>query len=113
LWKGSEQAFGVSPQTVRNCAEGQGFKVAEKLLEEIRKISLQILKGVKGIKISIDWTSIKYYGMPVLGLSSSENGYSWNYATKYRDKVLLLAFVPQVKGMTKGGNSGASGVHEL
>jgi putative transposase len=99
------KAYDVSPQTVRNHAEEQGLRVAEKPLEETRKISLQILKGVKEIEISIDRTSIEYHGKPVLGLSSSEKGYSWNCATattKYRDKTLLLAFVPQVKGMTKG-----------
>jgi hypothetical protein len=71
------------------------------LLEEIRKVSLQTLKGVKCIEISIDWTSIEHCGR--LGLSSSEKGHSWNYATKtkYRGKILLLAFVPQVIGMTK------------
>ena len=38
------------------------------------------------------------------GLGSSENGSSWNYATattKYDGKVLLLAFVTQVNGMSK------------
>ena len=36
------------------------------------------------------------------GLGSSEKGNSWNYATtKYNGKVLLLAFIPQVNGMTK------------
>ena len=37
------------------------------------------------------------------GLGSSEEGSSWNYATvTTKDgKVLLLAFVTQVKGMTK------------
>ena len=38
------------------------------------------------------------------GLGSSEKGNSWNFATattKYKGKVLLLAFIPQVNGMTK------------
>jgi len=40
----------------------------------------------------------------VKGLGSSEKGSSWNYATattKYKGKVILLAFIPQVNGMTK------------
>ena len=38
------------------------------------------------------------------GLGSSEKGNSWNFATattKYKGKVLLLAFITQVNGMTK------------
>ena len=38
------------------------------------------------------------------GLGSSERGNSWNYATattKYKGRVLLLAFIQQVNGMTK------------
>jgi len=40
----------------------------------------------------------------VKGLGSSEKGNSWNFATattKYKGKVLLLAFITQVNGMTK------------
>jgi len=40
----------------------------------------------------------------VKGLGSSEKGNSWNYATattKYNGKVLLLAFITQVNGMSK------------
>jgi IS4 transposase len=79
-------------------------EVIEKLLESARKISLKVLKGVREIDLSIDWTTKTWYGRPVGGLGSSEEGNSWNYATattKFNGKVLLLAFVTQVKGMTK------------
>ncbi|ACP48323.1 transposase IS4 family protein (plasmid) [Sulfolobus islandicus Y.N.15.51] len=108
LWNDSveskSRAYGVSPQTVRNYVEEQGMEVIEKLLESARKISLKVLKGVKEIDVSIDWTTKTWYGRPVGGLGSSEEGNSWNYATattKFNGKVLLLAFVTQVKGMTK------------
>ncbi|QXJ34874.1 ISH3 family transposase [Saccharolobus shibatae] len=108
LWNDSienkSSAYNVSPQTVRNYAEEQGVEVVEKLLEQVRKISLDTLKGEKEIDISIDWTTKTWYGKPVEGLGSSEKGNSWNYATattKHDGKVLLLAFVTQVNGMTK------------
>jgi len=108
LWNDSveskSRAYGVSPQTVRNYVEEQGVEVIEKLLESARKISLKVLKGVNEIDLSIDWTTKTWYGRPVGGLGSSEEGNSWNYATattKFNGKVLLLAFVTQVKGMTK------------
>jgi FOG: Transposase and inactivated derivatives len=108
LWNDSveskSRAYDVSPQTVRNYVEKQGMEVIEKLLESARKISLKVLKGVKEIDVSIDWTTKTWYGRPVGGLGSSEEGNSWNYATattKFNGKVLLLAFVTQVKGMTK------------
>lgn len=108
LWNDSvenkSRAYDVSPQTVRNYVEKQGMEVTEKLLERARKISLEILKGVNEIDLSIDWTTKIWYGKPVKGLGSSEKGNSWNYATattKYKGKVLLLAFIPQVNGMTK------------
>jgi len=108
LWNDSVEnksgAYDVSPQTVRNYVEKQGMEVIEKLLERARKISLEVLKGVKEIDLSIDWTTKTWYGKPVKGLGSSEKGSSWNYATattKYKGKVLLLAFIPQVNGMTK------------
>jgi len=108
LWNDSveskSRAYDVSPQTVRNYVEEQGMEVIEKLLESARKISLKVLKGVKEIDVSIDWTTKTWYGRPVGGLGSSEEGNSWNYATattKFNGKVLLLAFVTQVKGMTK------------
>ncbi|ACP49029.1 transposase IS4 family protein [Sulfolobus islandicus Y.N.15.51] len=108
LWNDSveskSRAYGVSPQTVRNYVEEQGVEVIEKLLESARKISLKVLKGVREIDVSIDWTTKTWYGRPVGGLGSSEEGNSWNYATattKFNGKVLLLAFVTQVKGMTK------------
>ncbi|ACP47628.1 ORF1 in transposon ISC1225 [Sulfolobus islandicus Y.N.15.51] len=108
LWNDSveskSRAYDVSPQTVRNYVEKQGMEVIEKLLESARKISLKVLKGVKEIDLSIDWTTKTWYGKPVKGLGSSEEGNSWNYATattKFNGKVLLLAFVTQVKGMTK------------
>ncbi|WP_016729752.1 ISH3 family transposase [Saccharolobus islandicus] len=97
-------AYNVSPQTVRNYVEEQGLQVAEKTLEQVKQISLETLKGVKEIELSIDWTTITWYGKPVEGLGSSEKGYSWNYATattKYEGKILILAFIPQVNGMTK------------
>ncbi|ADB86757.1 ISH3 family transposase [Saccharolobus islandicus] len=108
LWNDSvenkSRAYDVSPQTVRNYVEKQGMGVIEKLLERARKISLEVLKGVNEIDLSIDWTTKTWYGKPVKGLGSSEKGNSWNYATattKYKGKVLLLAFIPQVNGMTK------------
>jgi FOG: Transposase and inactivated derivatives len=107
LWNDSvenkSRAYGVSPQTVRNYVEEQGVEVIEKLLEQVRKISLEVLKGVREIDLSIDWTTKTWYGRPVEGLGSSEEGNSWNYATATTKdgKVLLLAFVTQVKGMTK------------
>jgi putative transposase len=39
---------------VRNYVEKQGIEVIEKLLENVRKISLEVLKGVKEIDLSID-----------------------------------------------------------
>jgi len=108
LWNDSvenkSRAYDISPQTVRNYVEKQGMEVIEKLLERVRKISLEVLKGVKEIDLSIDWTTKTWYGKQVKGLGSSERGNSWNYATattKYKGKVLLLAFIPQVNGMTK------------
>ena len=107
LWNDSveskSRAYGVSPQTVRNYVEKQGMEVIEKLLESAGKISLKVLKGVKEIDVSIDWTTKTWYGRPVGGLGSSEEGNSWNYATATTKdgKVLLLAFITQVKGMTK------------
>ncbi|EHP71246.1 hypothetical protein MetMK1DRAFT_00000550, partial [Metallosphaera yellowstonensis MK1] len=107
LWNDSveskSRAYGVSPQTVRNYVEEQGVEVVEKLLEQVRKMSLETLKGVKEIDLSIDWTTKTWYGRPVGGLGSSEEGSSWNYATATTKdgKVLLLAFVTLVKGMTK------------
>jgi FOG: Transposase and inactivated derivatives len=107
LWNDSveskSRAYGVSPQTVRNYVEEQGVEVIEKLLESARKMSLKVLKGVKEIDLSIDWTTKTWYGRPVGGLGSSEEGSSWNYATATTKdgKVLLLAFITQVNGMTK------------
>jgi len=108
LWNDSVEnksgAYDVSPQTVRNYVEKQGMEVIEKLLERARKISLEVLKGVKEVDLSIDLTTKTWYGKPVKGLGSSEKGNSWNYATattKYKGRVLLLAFIPQVNGMTK------------
>ncbi|AAK41631.1 ISH3 family transposase [Saccharolobus solfataricus] len=108
LWNDSVESkskgYNVSPQTVRNYVEEQGTEVIEKLLESMRRISMEILKGVKEVDISIDWTTKTWYGKPVEGLGSSAKGNSWNYATattKYQNMVLLLAFVPQVNGMSK------------
>jgi len=42
----------------------------------------------------------------VEGLGSGDRGYSWNYATattKYGGRILLLAFSPYVRGMSKVG----------
>jgi len=33
------------------------MEVIEKLLERARKISLEVLKGVKEVDLSIDWTT--------------------------------------------------------
>ncbi|AAK42896.1 Second ORF in transposon ISC1225 [Saccharolobus solfataricus P2] len=62
----------------------------------MKQISLETLKGVEEMDLSLDWTS--WYGKLVEGLGSSEKGYSWNYATttKYEVKILILAFIPQV-----------------
>jgi len=102
LWNDSveskSRAYGVSPQTVRNYVEEQGVEVVEKLLESARKMSLKVLKGVREIDLSIDWTTKTWNGKTVGGLGSSEEGSSWNYATattKFDGKVLLLAFVTQ------------------
>jgi putative transposase len=63
--------------------------------ERARKISLEVLKGVNEIDLSIDRTTKTWHGKPVKGLGSSEKGGSWSYATtKYKGRVLLLAFVP-------------------
>ena len=71
LWndsvEGKSRAYDVSPQTVRNYAEEQGVEVIEKLLESARKMSLKVLKGVKEIDVSIDWTTKTWYGRPVEG----------------------------------------------
>ncbi len=57
------------------------MEAAEKLLTSMRRISLEVLKGVKEVDISIDWTTKTWYGRPVEVLGSSERGNSWNYAT--------------------------------
>jgi len=66
LWNDSvenkSRAYDVSPQTVRNYVEKQGMEVIEKLLERVRKISLEVLKGVKEVDLSIDWTTKTWYG---------------------------------------------------
>jgi len=58
LWNDSAEeesgAYDVSPQIVRNYVEKQGMEVIEKLLENARKISLEVLKGVKEVDLSID-----------------------------------------------------------
>ncbi|QXJ30920.1 hypothetical protein J5U21_00569 [Saccharolobus shibatae] len=76
LWNDSienkSSAYNVSPQTVRNYAEEQGVEVVEKLLEQVRKISLDTLKGEKEIDISIDWTTKTWYGKPVEGLGKGK-----------------------------------------
>ena len=57
MWNDSVEnksgAYDVSPQTVRNYIEKQGMEVIEKLLENARKISLEVLKGVKEVDLSI------------------------------------------------------------
>ena len=108
LWNDSAEsksrAYDVSPQTVRNYVEKQGVEVIEKLLESARKISLKVLKGVKEIDLSIDWTTKTWYGKTVEGLGSSEEGNSRNYATATTKdgKVLLLAFITQMNGSSYG-----------
>ncbi|AAK42831.1 First ORF in transposon ISC1225 [Saccharolobus solfataricus P2] len=129
--EGRSKGYNVSPQTVRNyvsilekfldydlvvyplskainflkaLVKEQGNGVIEKLLESMRRISMEMLKGVKEVDISIDWTTKTWYGKPVKGLGSSAKGNSYNYATattKYKGMVLFLVFVPQVNGMTK------------
>ena len=47
---------------------------------------------------------LTYFLTQLYPVAPSEEGNSWNYATattKFNGKVLLLAFVTQVKGMTK------------
>jgi IS4 transposase len=86
LWNDSiedkSRAYNVSPQTVRNYVEKQGMEVIEKLLENVRKISLEVLKGVKEVDLSIDWTTKTWYGKPVKGLGSSEKGNSYGQSTQ-------------------------------
>jgi len=78
LWNDSveskSRAYGVSPQTVRNYVEEQGVEVIEKLLESARKMSLETLKGVKEIDLSIDWTTKTWYGRPVEGSGVRRRG---------------------------------------
>ncbi|AAK67516.1 DUF4322 domain-containing protein [Saccharolobus solfataricus] len=50
--------FKTSSQTVRNYAEKE--EVAEKLPKRVKQLSLEMLKAVKKVNISIDWTTIKY-----------------------------------------------------
>lgn len=49
LWNDSienkSSTYNVASQTVRNHAEEQGAEVIEKLLQQMRKISLETLKG--------------------------------------------------------------------
>ena len=90
-----EQVEGVwrVPTDREELRGGAGVEVVEKLLESARKMSLETLKGVREIDLSIDWTTKTWYGKPVKGLGSSEKGSSWNYATtKFNGKVLLLAY---------------------
>ena len=47
LIEDESRAYDVSPQTGRNYVEKQGMEVIKKLLENVRKISLEVLKGVK------------------------------------------------------------------
>jgi len=47
LIEDKSRAYDVSPQTGRNYVEKQGMEVIKKLLENVRKISLEVLKGVK------------------------------------------------------------------
>jgi putative transposase len=66
LWNDSvenkSRAYDVSPQTVRNYVEKQGTEVIEKLLENARKISLEVLKGVK----EVDLINNKLLGQRIL-----------------------------------------------
>ncbi|XPI87193.1 DUF4322 domain-containing protein [Saccharolobus solfataricus] len=61
-WNGSienkSKMFKTSSQTVRNYAEKE--EVAEKLPKRVKQLSLEMLKAVKKVNISIDWTTIKY-----------------------------------------------------
>ncbi|BFI74445.1 DUF4322 domain-containing protein [Sulfurisphaera ohwakuensis] len=95
--------FGISPQTVRNYVEKQP-QVIEQILNLIKMTSIKELDERKSVRISIDWTSIEYNGKPVEGLSGSEHGYAWNYATattRVKGKILILAFTRIEKGMTR------------
>ena len=77
LWNDSveskSRAYDVSPQTVRYVEE-QGVEVVEKLLEQVRKMSLETLKGVKEIDVSIDWTTKTWYGKTVGGSGVRRRG---------------------------------------
>jgi len=91
---------------ILNYVEDQGLSVIGNVLEEVRGISAKMLEGARRIDLSLDWTGIRYYGKYVEGLGSGDKGYSWNYATattKYRGRILLLAFSPYVRGMSKVG----------
>jgi len=110
IWRdsveGKSGTYGVSAQTVRNYVEDQGLSVIGDVLEEVRGISAKMLEGARRIDLSLDWTGIRYYGNYVDGLGSGDKGYSWNYATattKYRGRILLLAFSPYVRGMSEVG----------
>ncbi len=110
IWRdsveGKSGTYGVSAQTVRNYVEDQGLSVIGNVLEEVRGISAKMLEEVRRIDLSLDWTGIRYYGKYVEGLGSGDKGYSWNYATattKYRGRILLLAFSPYVRGMSEAG----------
>ncbi|WP_338598629.1 DUF4322 domain-containing protein [Sulfolobus tengchongensis] len=86
----------VSDQTVRNYVKQQGLEVAEKILHKIQEIAKRKIK-IKTIDISIDWTEIPYEGEKIEGVGGSKQGYAWKYAvatTKYRNKTLMLAFLP-------------------
>jgi len=114
IWRdsveGKSGTYGVSAQTVRNYVEDQGLSVIGNVLEEVRGISAKMLEGARRIDLSLDWTGIRYYGKYVEGLGSGDEGYPWNYATattKYRGRILLLAFSPYVRGMSEAGIVGS------
>ncbi|QIW22856.1 DUF4322 domain-containing protein [Sulfolobus sp. S-194] len=97
--------FSISPQTARNYIEQTTI---DKMTEKIKKLSIKKLKkrikNHRPIKISIDWTSIEYYGKPVEGIGGSKQGYAWNYATattQINGKTLVLALTRITKGMSK------------
>jgi len=104
----SAEAFGVTGQTVRNCANSQGPRLVEGMLkrakEEARRALSGIGRGRARLNISIDWTEVVYYGEPVEGVTGGKDGHCWSFATAvtraYR-RTWILAFTFVRPGMSK------------
>jgi hypothetical protein len=77
---------------VRNYIEKLGIEVIEKLLERARKISLEVLKRVKGGSPFNRLATKTWYGKLVKGLGSSEKGSGTTQLQQPSGRVLLLAY---------------------